>query len=290
MTRTSRFKLPLLSACGFVALYVFFDLVSHLGVAHAAVDDPIAMSTVSADSVYSVIQSYGWLWGGMAIVFGSLSWLLARNESTHWIAQGRTLAILTASVGLGVAALKAHLGGAPWSGVLLTLIVGIFKVISPVTIAKQSGQSPATSSKAMADVNAGIVILALLTFGTAAMIASCGAAQRAGHDVIDCTGGSAPGIVINVSDTLKQWSAQKDKGGCVDGAVFDWNCVEHKAIGKGVLVGGCALAELVESYLAPAPGRSAPGIDQAQLARSTLDSFRATAAGGATFHTGVGDL
>lgn len=295
MTRTSRFKLPLLSACGLVALYVFFDLVSHLGVAHAAaIDDPIAMATVSTDSVYTVIATYGWLWGGMAVVFGSLSWLLSRNESTHWIAQGRTLAVLTASAGLGVAALKAHFGGAPWSGVMLTLIVGIFKVISPVTIAKQTDQQATRSSKTMADVNAGIVILALLTFGTAAMIASCGAAQRAGHDVIDCTGGSAPGVAVNIFDTMRAWAAPKEQGGCADATTFDWNCIESKAFSKGIVTGGCALAEFVQSYLAPAYGRAAPGIeggvDQAARARSTLEHFRATAAGGATFHTGAGDL
>jgi hypothetical protein len=37
----------------------------------------------------------------MAIGFGVASTLLKRNKSTHWIAQGRTLAVITAVIGLG---------------------------------------------------------------------------------------------------------------------------------------------------------------------------------------------
>jgi hypothetical protein len=103
--------------------------------AHArAVADPVATSAASADTLLSIALTYGPLWGGMAIGFGLLSTLLKRNESTHWIAQGRTLAVITAAVGLGIAALQAHFGGAPWSGVLMTLVLGIFKLIDPTTV------------------------------------------------------------------------------------------------------------------------------------------------------------
>ena len=56
------------------------------------------------------------------------------TQSTHWIAQGRTLALITAAVGLGIAALQAHFGGAPWGGVVMTLVLGIFKLIDPTTV------------------------------------------------------------------------------------------------------------------------------------------------------------
>lgn len=98
-----------------------------------AVADPVATAAASSDALLSIAMSFGPLWGGMAIAFGIASTVLKRNESAHWIAQGRTLAVITAAVGLGIAALMAHFGGAPWSGVLLTLVLGVFKLIDPTT-------------------------------------------------------------------------------------------------------------------------------------------------------------
>ena len=136
MTRSrspSMLMLMLGAAVGALCLLLW----PHLGVAHAhagAVADPVATSTTSADALLSIALTYGPLWGGMAIAFGLLSTLLQRNQSTHWIAQGRTLALITAAVGLGIAALQAHFGGAPWGGVVMTLVLGIFKLIDPTTV------------------------------------------------------------------------------------------------------------------------------------------------------------
>jgi hypothetical protein len=117
-------------------------LLLFLGYAQAQpAADPIATSAASADAVLSLILTFGPLWGGMAIVFGVASTLLKRNESTHWIAQGRVLAVITAAVAVGIAALKAHFAGAPWAGVLLTAVLGLFKLIDPTTVV-----TPSTSS------------------------------------------------------------------------------------------------------------------------------------------------
>lgn len=57
----------------------------------------------------------------------------------------------------------------------------------------------------------------------------------------------------------------------------DWAAIAADAIARGVVIGGCALAEFVESYLAPtramvASNAPADGL----LARQTLERFRAT--------------
>jgi len=69
-----------------------------------------------------------------------------------------------------------------------------------------------------------------------------------------------------------------------------WSRVEQEAIAAGKTVGGCALAEAVEKYLAPPRGRAAPDPEHGLLARRALEHYRSTQAGGATFHTQLGDL
>jgi hypothetical protein len=131
----TRLRSPFTLLLGAVVGALCLLALPHLGVAHAhAVPDPVATSATSVDVLLSIALTYGPLWGGMAIGFGIVSTLLQRNESTHWIAQGRTLALITAAVGLGIAALQAHFGGAPWGGVLMTLVLGIFKLIDPTTV------------------------------------------------------------------------------------------------------------------------------------------------------------
>jgi hypothetical protein len=104
--------------------------------AHAAepVPDPVATATVSLDALWNLVAVYGWTWGAMAVVFSVLRDVLRRNESTHWIAQGRALAVLTATVGIGITAIQAHFQGAPWAGVVITGILAAFKLIDPNTV------------------------------------------------------------------------------------------------------------------------------------------------------------
>jgi small neutral amino acid transporter SnatA (MarC family) len=133
-TMNRKTAIPLLA--GVAGLLLF---LGHAQAQPAA--DSIATSATSADALLSLILTFGPLWGGMAIVFGVASTVLKRNESTHWIAQGRVLAVVTALVGVGVAALKAHFAGAPWAGVLLTAVLGLFKLIDPNTVTPSPGEA-----------------------------------------------------------------------------------------------------------------------------------------------------
>lgn len=131
---------------GSAGIVMCCDMFRCLGLAHAAqaasLSDPVTVATVSVDNGWSLIESYGPIWGGMAIAFGLAAWLLKRNESTHWISQGRTLAIIVAVVGTGTAILSAHFAGTAWSGVLVTGVVSLFKLLQP-TIAHADKQNPA---------------------------------------------------------------------------------------------------------------------------------------------------
>src|SRR4029079_15994329 len=98
------------------------------------VPDPVATATVSLDALWYLVAVYGWTSGALAVVFSLLCGRLRCNESTHWIAQSRALAVLTATVGIGITAIQAHFQGAPWAGVVITGILAAFKLIDPNTV------------------------------------------------------------------------------------------------------------------------------------------------------------
>ena len=87
----------------------------------------------------------------------------------------------------------------------------------------------------------------------------------------------------------------RGRGRLPDGDRLRLACIKGKAIAKGVQVGGCALAELVQDVIGNSPG-STPSTALAQsgagdgaLARATLEDFRARIAGGAVFRFANGD-
>lgn len=107
----------------------------------------------------------------------------------------------------------------------------------------------------------------------------------------------APAVVTGgavVIDCLVQDQAQlADLVGTL-WAVFassgSWKDVENSAIAAGKDLGGCALAEVVQKYLAPPPGRAAPAGEKGRAARFALEDYRTQYAGGATFKTSLGNL
>lgn len=123
------------------------------------------------------------------------------------------------------------------------------------------------------------VVLASLLLAALASTLGCGAPKAAGHAVIDCLAADRAKISALILDL-----ATKNKP---DGT-RDWAAIESEAIAAGIEIGGCALAEFVESYLTPSQGVKAPADGLA--ARQTLEDFRARHAGGATFKTKSGAL
>jgi hypothetical protein len=72
-----------------------------------------------------------------------------------------------------------------------------------------------------------------------------------------------------------------------DGLSGDWGQIESAAERAGAQIGGCVLAELVQSFLSRP---RATQVDQTWQARDALERFRTKLAHGATFKTPVGDL
>jgi hypothetical protein len=118
-----------------LGVYLF---VTWLGgcLAHADTGAPTA-----ADGVTSLLAKHGW-WGGALIAYSALAWLLRRNASEKWIAQGRTLAIITAAVSVVGSILSWRLGLDP-DAVIYALTGAIPLVMSP-TVEKRP--APVTAS------------------------------------------------------------------------------------------------------------------------------------------------
>lgn len=214
-----RFRLTSLPASRFrLALWAVFlgalgiSLLVLGRIAHAqAVADPVATAATATDALWSVLATFGPLWGGMYVGFGAVSTALERNKSTHWIAQGRTLAVITAAVGLGIAALQAHFGGAPWSGVVMTLVLGAFKLIDPTTVtAVTPAAAPASSPAPAKSPQAGFVaprlllLIALIPASVSVVYAlsGCGPKSTAILDAaIDCTTKARADLVVALEPT-----------------------------------------------------------------------------------------
>lgn len=116
----------------------------------------------------------------------------------------------------------------------------------------------------------------------AASAPGCGAPKAASTAIVDCLAADATQIDALVADLSSKTNTDGSR---------DWAAISADAVASGGVIGGCALAEFVELYLAPtramvAPNRPADGLQ----ARQTLEHFRATQAGGATFKTRLGSL
>lgn len=174
--------LVLLGTAGVTAALAVFAAAC----AHA---DPAAQAAASADTGWSLVETYGPVWGGMALAFGLASAFLRRNETTHWIAQGRALAVILAIVGTGTAALTAHFAGTPWSGVLVTAVVALFKLVQPSMTSVPPNRNREVSPAVGAVLGAVIGVVLLQIF--VVLQPACGARQRATaatEAFIDCQG------------------------------------------------------------------------------------------------------
>ncbi len=120
-----------------------------------------------------------------------------------------------------------------------------------------------------------LVLLCIASGGAA----GCGPSKVAGKAVLDCLAADAAGIDQTIIDLGTKTRPDGTR---------DWGAIESTAIGHGLVIGGCALAQFVQTYLSPGTGVKAPadGLE----ARQTLEHFRATEAGGATFKTRLGAL
>lgn len=121
---------------GGVAVYLMLCLLGMAARASAEVVttagvDPVAIATASTDSGWSLVSQYGWFWGGSLLLLGLGRALLKGNAASHWIAQGRTLAVIAGVLGVLGSVAEWHFNGAPAAGILITLVMAAKLVWQP---------------------------------------------------------------------------------------------------------------------------------------------------------------
>lgn len=95
-------------------------------VAHAsATADPVSTATAAASSSWDIVVHQGPLLGALLLASGLFRQFLKANESQHWIAQGKTLAILT-GIGMVIgAAIDWKINGGPAAGIVTALFAAV---------------------------------------------------------------------------------------------------------------------------------------------------------------------
>lgn len=61
----------------------------------------------------------------------------------------------------------------------------------------------------------------------------------------------------------------------INGDMPNWRLFQKRSIAAGVYVGGCTAAKLIQKYLAPSPGNSAPPPDKGWAAHNSFEEVRA---------------
>lgn len=161
-------SLSLLSMLGIAAGFLIATFIPPMA-AHA---DPVATASTATDAAWQLVAQYGWLWGGMLLLLGLGQALLRANESKHWIAQGRTLALLSGGLAVLGSIAQWHFGNGPLEGVLVTLVTALTLVWHPTVPAV-----PAPAAKALRSGTAAMLAVLLLG-GLAVSQTGCAASAR----------------------------------------------------------------------------------------------------------------
>lgn len=117
---------------------LLLTLICHSGVAHAD-------AGASPDVDWSLITHQGWILGSLLVANGLFRWFLKANDSQHWIAQGKTLAILTALFAVVGSVLDWKLNGGQATGVLTALFAGVSLVMHSTVKSPSSPTSTLTT-------------------------------------------------------------------------------------------------------------------------------------------------
>lgn len=297
-----------LTILGMVFVVFIFQLVACVASASAQpVPGPTGGAATATEAGWSLVETYGPVWGGMALAFALASTLLKRNESTHWIARGRTLAIIVAAVGTGTAALTAKFAGTPWPGVLVTAVVSLFKLLQPTVDVQAPPAQIAIPPRAPEagrvdpEVMAGFAVLALATvafFAFLILALACTGEQRSAFakGMWQCTDPIRADAVDAITPAV---TSAIRAGASADGKRIDLATVKS-AITKanlyseaGILL-SCAAANAfaILSKPAAAPAAGAPASSEFVLdpaaVRDTWAKIDVELFGGARFQTANG--
>jgi hypothetical protein len=166
-----------------LAVVVCAVLLTGVGLARASVDavatapDAIATGAVATNAGWDLVQAYGPLWGGLAVVLAIGQRWLAVNDTSHVLAQGRLLTAITGAIGVLGSVAQWRWTGAPSSGIIVTAFGAISLLWHPnvtvggvpVDLLSENNRTTATATTAPVEAVAEPVSTATTTTTTPAV-------------------------------------------------------------------------------------------------------------------------
>lgn len=91
--------------------------------------DVMAHPIQTAQDSWTVVKQFGYLWGGMIVLFSIGTVLVKRASDDHWLANEHVLTGLTGLIGTLGAILQAKFMGGSWAVVVVTLMTTVTLMI-----------------------------------------------------------------------------------------------------------------------------------------------------------------
>lgn len=253
---------------------VVIDAGSAVGSSASPQPDPVQSTqyavTMAADTGTDIVAKYGPLWGAFLVLIASVRYLLKRNDSEHWLAQGRLLSSLTAAAATASAFALWRFSGAPFEGVIATAVMGI-NLMFPSSVksgAVLSAEPAAGKSQAgFVRLSASLMLAAIgLASALALLVCASGCAslrsevKAVGNQVVTCAKadqGKAQALGLQLA---MQAVTQFILTGHIDWAPLA-DTAESGVKAQGLEVASCAFKDTVDkiqAFLAQA-GQAAGG-------------------------------
>lgn len=234
----------------------------------APAPDPTITATDDGASVLDLFKQYGPIWGGAFLVFGLATAFLKKNESEHWIAQGKALASITSVLMLVGALLRWKFGGAAL-GLALTPVLVLVKLFNPL--------GPATKDKVRATA---AVLVGMIIGVSVATQPACRPLPVPVTDLVDCLKAEGDAHWAEVLAKLTP-------------DIGDWGKLAADVLALapsyGLHVVECVGEELIQQYLSVKHADMASTHDAHDAAEKIRASVSAPGRS-ATFHTSKGNL
>lgn len=236
-----------------------------LALAHAGADPSIPVTT-GVDFTWDFALKYGVPWTVLLVFKGGLTSFLSKNESKHWIAQGKTLSILT-GLGMVVTSLLSwRFLDAP-SGGILTALVAAYTLVTHSTVPNKSTPSSIPAGTGT------LVTLALLTLAFGHLACSSSMKQRGvatAGAALDCEVEDLRPLIQELVPLATNYvkSLLSPDGRSIDTTSLRkaWQTIKTDQ-------GRCALAAAMEAMATP----GAPGTASAALVADSAELHRAFA-------------
>ncbi len=99
----------------------------------------------SVETAWSEVRQFGFLYGGMMMLFAIGTVIIKKNDETHWLSQDHYLPIGVGVLGTLGAVINAKFAGGSWAAVVSTLMATVALIIQKPNPGRTSTATPAVT-------------------------------------------------------------------------------------------------------------------------------------------------